>query len=93
MLDIIVMDYLERFFKICAEAELSEEQTDLLRDITDPLYTKDRECNLKDVQEITSKLVKHKQYEKLSELIQEKWTYIKFEPNAYKDLADDVLCG
>lgn len=89
----IVMDYLERLSIISAEAELSDEQADILRDLTDPLFHKDRECNLNVIREIINRLVLHERCEKLAELIQEKWTVLKSEPDAYEDLTDDVLCG
>ena len=89
----IVMDYLERLSLICAVAELSDEQADILRDLTDPLYHKDREYSLDVFRGIISKLVLHERCEKLAELIQEKWTVLKSEPDAYEDLTDDVLCG
>ena len=87
------MEYLERLAEISADADLSEDQIDLLRDLTDPLYKKSRDCNLKEIQDIISKLVTHKQCEELAELIQDKWTHIELEPDAYEDLADDVSCG
>lgn len=87
------MEYLERFAKICSVAELSESQIILLRDITDPLYEKDCICNIKELRSIISLLVKHELCEELAEIIQNKWTHIEFEPNAYDDLADDVSCG
>lgn len=87
------MEYLARLAEISADADLSEDQIDLLRDLTDPLYKKDRDCNLKEIQEIISKLVTHKQCEELAELIQDKWTHIELEPDAYEDFADDVSCG
>lgn len=87
------MDYLERLSLICAEAELSEDQVEILRDLTDPLYEKNRECSLNVFRGIISKLVLHEQCEELAELIQDKWTHIESEPNAYEDMVDDVLCG
>ncbi len=87
------MEYLERLAEISVNADLSEDQKDLLRDLTDPLYKKDRDCNLMEIQDIISKLVKHEQCEILAELIQDKWTHIELEPDAYEDLADDVSCG
>ena len=87
------MEYLERFAEISADAGLTEDQIDLLRDLTDPLYKKDRICNVKDIQDIISKLVTHKQCEELAELIQDKWTHLELEHDAYEDLADDVSCG
>ena len=87
------MEYLERFAEITSDAELLEGQIELLRDITDPLYKKNRICNVKDIQDIISKLVMHKQCKELAELIQDKWTHIELEPDAYEDLADDVSCG
>ena len=87
------MDYLERLSLICAEAELSDEQADILRDLTDPLYQKNRECKVNVIREIIDKLILHEKYEQLVELIQEKRTHIELEPDAYEDLTDDVLCG
>lgn len=87
------MDYLERLSLICAEAELSDEQADILRDLTDPLYQKNRECNINVIREIIDKLILHEKYEQLVELIQEKRIHIELEPDVYEDLTDDVLCG
>lgn len=83
------MKYLERFAEISADANLSEDQIDLLRDITDPLYEKDRDCNVTEIRGIISKLVTHEKCEELAELIQNKWSHIELEPNAYED-SDDV---
>lgn len=87
------MDYLKRFSEICAKADLFEAQIDLLRDLTDPLYKKDRECNIRDIHDIISNLVIHKQCQELAELIQDKWAHIELEPDAYENIADDVSCG
>ena len=85
------MEYLEELTKISNGANLSEEQIELLRNLTDPLYEKDRDCNVTEIRDIISKLVTHEKCEELAELIQNKWTHIELEPNAYED-SDDVSC-
>lgn len=87
------MDYLERLAEISACANLTEDQKDLLRDLTDPLCGKDRDCIVAVIRGIIFELVKYKKCEELAKLIQNKWTHIELEPDAYKDLIDDVSCG
>ena len=87
------MKYLGRIAEICSVAELSESQTNLLRDITDPLYEKDCICNIKELRSIISLLVKHELCEELAEIVQDKWMHIELEPDAYDEFADDVSCG
>ena len=87
------MEYLEKIAEISNVAKLSESQTNLLRDITDPLYEKDCNCNLKEIRSIISLLVEHEMCEELAKIVQNKWMHIELEPDSYNDLADDVLCG
>ena len=87
------MEYLERIAEICSTAGLTESQINLLRDITDPLYEKNGNCNIKEIRSIISLLVKQELCEELAELVQEKWMHIELEPDAYDDLADEVSCG
>lgn len=87
------MEYLEEFAKISNGANLSEDQIDLLRDLTDPFFDKDRDCNVTEIRGIISKLVTHERCEDLARLIQDKWTHTEAEPNAYEDFTDDVSCG
>ena len=89
----MIMEYLERIATLSAEIGLSNNQSEIMRDITDPILDKDASCNIKDIRGIIAKLVEHEKCEELAELIQEKWQHIELEPNAYDDLADDVLCG
>lgn len=89
----IIMKYLERLAEISANTNLSEDQIVLLRDLTDPYFEKDRDCNVREIRGIISKLVTHERCEDLARLIQDKWTHTESEPNAYEDFTDDVSCS
>lgn len=89
------MYYLDELLKICTEAELSESQKNLLRNVTDPICEVDDNCSVKELRNILSSLVKHEQCINLTKLVIGKWRreQLDLEPNAYEELTDDVLCG
>lgn len=87
------MKYIERIAAISEKAGLSEKQKDLLRKITDPLFGTNEHCEINDVREIIITLAESGLCKELEVLIKEKREHLEFEPSAYPDFADDVVCG
>lgn len=86
------MMYLERLAVISSSAQLTEEESNILRELTDPLNS-NKKYPFRTLCSLFRKLIIDNQYEDFCRSLEHKNNHFETEPSAYPELTDEVQIG